>query len=333
MSPPDVAVVGCGFMGTNHVHAVSDHPALNLASVVDADADRASTVAEEYGADEARTDYEAAIDDADAVVVATPEQYHFEQATAVLDADRHLLLEKPISDDTERAWELRDRAAGRDLATGVSFVLRYDPGYSGARSAVADGELGDPVAVRARRGITIGESRRIGGRGHPVYYMSVHDIDAMRWCVGSEVTRVRASQRVGELTDVSVPDAMTAVLDFENGAIGTLEGYGVLPDDVPGGIDAALEVVGTEGTAAVDTPGTTLTVHGDGYDRPDTRHWPVVNGRMDGAVRRQVDRFERAIAGEAELIPSIEDGARAQAVADAVKEAAGSGSARSVEYR
>lgn len=330
----DVAVVGCGFMGRNHAHAVSDHPTLRLSSVVDLERERVDTVAEEYGATNAYTDFERAVEEVDAVVVATPERVHASQARAVMDHDRHLLLEKPVTTDTKDAWDLAERAAASDATCGVSFVLRYDPGYACVRSAVVDEQLGEPVSVRAKRGLTSSESERIGQRGHPLYYMNIHDIDAMRWCLDSEVSHVSAIERVGELSHLDIPDAMCAMLTFENGAVGTLTGHGILPDDTPGGISADFELVGTDGTASVDTPGTTLTLNTeDGYSRPDIRHWPVVNDRMAGAVRRQMDRFADAIAGRDDLLASLTDGVYAQCVADAIRDAAEHGEPRSVAYR
>lgn len=317
----DVAVVGCGFMGRNHAQAVSDHPNLRLASVVDLDETAVTAVAEQHDTT-AETDFEQSVADAEAVVVATPEPVHAQQARIVLDHDRHLLLEKPVTVDIDEAWALADRAEDTDTVTGVSFVLRYDPGYAGVREAVREDAVGRPVSVRAKRGITRNESKRIGDRGHPLYYMNVHDIDAMRWTVGSEVREVTGVERRGELDDIDVPDVMHATLQFQNDTVGTLTGVGILPEDTPGGISASFELVGTDGTAAVDTPGTTLTVNGtDGYDRPDIRHWPVVNDRMDGAVRRQIDFFERAIDGDGDLLASIRDGAHAQAIADAIRTA------------
>jgi myo-inositol 2-dehydrogenase/D-chiro-inositol 1-dehydrogenase len=329
----DVTVVGCGFMGRNHAHAVADHPQMDLVSVVDLDEAAAQEVAQKHGTT-AATDFDRAVDDSEAVVVATPEQVHTEQANTVLDRDRHLLLEKPVTVDTDEAWKLADRAAGSDLATGVSFILRYDPGYAGIHKAVSNGEIGHPVSVRARRGITRSESMRIGERGHPLYYMNVHDIDAIRWVVGSDVQEVTAVEQRGELEEIDVPDAVHATLTFEDGTVGVLSGVGVLRDDTPGGITASLELVGTTGTAAVDTPGTTLTVNGTaGYDRPDLRHWPVVNNRMDGAVRRQIDFFERAINGDDDMIASIRDGAHAQAIADAIRTAIETGEPTAVDVR
>ncbi|MFC7248890.1 Gfo/Idh/MocA family protein [Halomicroarcula sp. GCM10025324] len=329
----DVTVVGCGFMGRNHAHAVADHPTLRLTSVVDVDEETAAAVAAEHGAT-AETEFDRAVEDADAVVVATPETLHADQARTVLEHDRHLLLEKPVTVDTDEAWALADLAEETNTVTGVSFILRYDTGYAGLRETVTEGTVGDPISVRAKRGITRGESERIGGRGHPLYYMNVHDIDAMRWVVGSEIREVTGIERRGELASVDVPDVMHATLSFENGAVGTLTGYGVLPDETPGGIDAALELVGTDGTATADTPGTTLTVNGaSGYDRPDVRHWPVVNDHMDGAVKRQIDAFARAIGGEREAEPlaTIRDGAHAQAVADAIYTATETGTSVAVE--
>lgn len=327
-----VSVIGCGFMGQNHVHAVADHPTLELDSVVDIDGTLAENVARRYDANRALTDVEEALDRADAAIIATPESAHEEQATLALDRGVHTLLEKPITEDLADARALAARASDTDLVTGVSFVLRYDPGYAGIRRAISNGELGRPIGVRAMRGITAAETRRIGHRGHPMYYMSVHDIDAMRWCLDAEADRVHAIEHRGELADVGVPDAMFATLEFDNGTIGVLEGYGTLPESTPGGIVAGLDVTGLDGRASTEAPGSSLEVYGDRYDRPDTRHWPVVNERMDGCVRRQVDRFAQAIHDDGELLASLEDGYRAQATASAIKSAVESDRSVPVDY-
>jgi predicted dehydrogenase len=329
----DVTVIGCGFMGRNHAHAIADHPTLKLQSVVDIDETTAQEISEQYDASSAYTDYERAIEDADAVVVATPESLHADQARTVLQYDRHLLLEKPITVDTDEAWNLVERASDRESVSGVSFILRYDPGYAGVHTAVTDGDVGDPVSVSAMRGATRNESERIGGRGHPIQYLNIHDIDAMRWCVGSDLSHVEAVERRGELADLDVPDVMHALLTFEDGTIGTLSGCGVLPENTPGGITAEFRLVGTTGTTTVETPGTVFTLNdGTNIDRPDIRHWPLIEGKMGGAVRRQIDAFTDAIEGRGELRASLADGARAQTVADAIRDAAETGTEQSITH-
>ncbi len=317
----DVTVIGSGFMGEKHIQAVVEHPALRLASVVDADGTRADEVRSEYGAEAAHTDYETALDGADAAVIATPERFHEEQATAALDRDIHALIEKPITEDIDAAATLMQAATDAEAVTGVSFILRYDPSYAEAFRAVREGKLGELVAVRAKRGITLSESRRIGARGHPLFYMNVHDIDAILAATDQSVTEVVGFERRGELSEVDVPDATQAIVRFEGGLIATVEGYGTLPNDTPGGIDAALELVGTKGVASVDTPGTTLDIHGERYDRPDTRHWPVINGKMDGAVAAQIDWFAAAIEGGSAPLASVRDGYRAQLIAESIHKA------------
>lgn len=317
-----VSVIGGGFMGENHARAISEHPLLKLDSIVDRDLNRASNLAERFSAKIASNDFEDALDRADAAVVATPESVHAEQANAALDRGVHLLLEKPITESIENARVLSDRTTNVDTITGASFVLRYDTGYARAREAAVNGDLGELVAMRAKRGITIGESRRIGARGHPLYYMNVHDIDALLWCVDSKVKEVQATERRGELSELDIPDATQALLTFENGTIATIEGYGTLPNETPGGIEAAFELTGTRGTATVETPGTVLsTMTETGYDRPDVRHWPIVNGEINGAVAKQIDRFAKAIDGSHEMLASVHDGYRAQLVATAIERA------------
>lgn len=327
----DVTVIGCGFMGEHHARAIGEHPTLTLESVVDVDEARAEEVANACDAARALTDYESALEGADAAVVATPEPYHAEQAHAVLDAGIDLLLEKPAADDLDSAREIAERAADSSLVTGISFVLRYDPSYAEAHRLARNGDLGDIVAARAMRGITVEESRRVGPRGHPNLYMNVHDIDAILAAIDAPLETVVANEHHGELSDIDVPDAVQAVLAFADGTTAVLEGYGVLPEDVPGGIVASFELTGTAGTASVETPGNTLEVVADGFDRPDTRHWPIVNGEMAGAVRRQIDRFADAIHGDVTMEATVADGYEAQRVAEAVRQAAESGTVVSVD--
>lgn len=314
-----MTVIGCGFMGVNHVRAVAEHPLLRLTSVVDVNEERAREVASDCGAEAALTDHVDALSNADAAVIATPEQFHAQQVEDALDRDVHVLVEKPITKDISVAEELADRTAESNLVTGVSFVLRYDPSYAEAQHTARSNELGTLVSARVKRGIPMQESRRIGERGHPLFYMNIHDIDAILAATDQSISEVVAYERRGALEDIDVPDATQALLRFDEGLTAVVEGYGILPDDTPGMIDAAFELYGTEGTATVETPGNTVTIHTDRYDRPDTRHWPVVNERMDGAVARQIDRFARAIDGDETMLATVYDGYRTQAVAEAIR--------------
>lgn len=316
-----VAIVGVGNMGRNHAHAVSDHPTLVLDSVVDVDADNAAEVAETYGANRSETDAEPAFERADAAIVATPSHAHLEPAEKALDAGLHLLLEKPVSRDIDAARTFANRCYKTDLVTGVSFILRYESAYATVREAARDGDIGDVVAGRAKRTIPMSNSRKAGPGDHPLFYMNIHDVDALLSAVEERVDEVTGYERRGELTDIDIPDAHQVLLRFKDGTIATLEGYGVLPEEVPGDIAAEFELVGTDGTALVTLPSEEVELYADGYDRPDLHYWPVVNNRMDGAVRRQIGQFADAVAGKGEILATITDGVRAQTVAETARRA------------
>ncbi|MDR9412062.1 MAG: Gfo/Idh/MocA family oxidoreductase [Haloferacaceae archaeon] len=327
----DVALIGCGFIGSRHAQAIEANAGLRLVAVSDRDAAAAAAVAEASATAEVVDAYEDAIDEAAAVVVATPEVAHAEQAAATLARDRHLILEKPLTVETARAWDLVDDAAKRDVIAGTSFVLRYEDAHRELYDAVSSGRFGEQIALRALRAITRSESERVGPRGHPLYYMSIHDIDAVRWLAQAEVVSVVALERRGELASADVPDAMHALLEFDDGTIATVTGHGVLPDAASSAIVAQLELVGSDGVATLETPGgISEQITDSGMRHPDLRHWPTIGGELRGAVRAQMDAFRRAIATGTPMTATLEDGAVAQTIADAIRRSAADGTPESV---
>jgi predicted dehydrogenase len=80
--------------------------------------------------------------------------------------------------------------------------------------------------------------------------MGVHDIDAMQWVARSRIARVYAQsiERLGNGNE----DALYAVVNFENGAIGSLDYSWAWPDGLMNGYKAVLEIVGTKSGAFLD---------------------------------------------------------------------------------
>jgi len=324
-------VIGAGFMGNTHSQALSEHPEFELQSIVDLDENRAKIVADRYNVKRVLTDYESALEKSDAAIIATPRSIHAEQAFSALKRDVHILVEKPITNDITNARRLAKRARNSDTVSGTGFLLRYETAYAKACQTAIEGDLGEVVGARVKRTNTVAEIERLGDRGHPIPYASIHDIDILNHALKGKVTNVFAVDRQGSHV-YDIPDAVQAVLTYESGTIATLEAYTVLPEDTPKTPNTSLELTGTEGYASVTTPGDVLTVHTKRYDYPDTRHWPVINGRMDGAIRRQITRFADAIAGRNEIEATIFDGYKAQIVSDAIQRAIGEDEPISVEW-
>jgi len=126
-----LAVIGAGHWGPNLIANFHDHRRSVVAKVVDRDAARLEAVKARF------QDIEV-----DAVVIATPTSTHFELARAALEAGKHVLVEKPIADTSEKAEQLCELAerVGRILMVGHVFV--YNAAAQAAKEYLAKQELG-----------------------------------------------------------------------------------------------------------------------------------------------------------------------------------------------
>lgn len=146
------AVIGVGMIGSLHARAYREHPSTTLVAVADTDGNRAHAVGEELGA-AAYDDWRDLIDreDVDLVSIATPEAARHEPAAACSRAGKHLLLEKPLAQTLSESRRLVEAVQDSGAVAMVNFILRSDRRYLRARQAVADGSLGEPCTVFARR--------------------------------------------------------------------------------------------------------------------------------------------------------------------------------------
>src|SRR5215467_15094042 len=105
-----VGVVGVGHIGSNHARLYAEIPLVEFTAVHDVEPFRSRTIASKFGAAPAKS-----LDDfmgmVDAASVATPTSTHYEVARALLNRGKHVLIEKPITDNTAHATEIADLAA------------------------------------------------------------------------------------------------------------------------------------------------------------------------------------------------------------------------------
>ena len=89
----------------------------------------------------------------------------------------------------------------------------------GDHEAAAPERLGEPIHLRAKRNGIRATARRLGDATSILFYMGVHDIDALQWIGRSLISRVYAQKR--EILGTGNEDALYAVVNFDNGAIGS----------------------------------------------------------------------------------------------------------------
>ncbi len=96
-----VGVVGVGHIGSNHARLYAEIPSAEFVAVYDVDLTRGHTIGKRFGATPAKS-LDEFIEIIDATSVATPTNTHYEIARTLLARRKHLLIEKPITDNTAR---------------------------------------------------------------------------------------------------------------------------------------------------------------------------------------------------------------------------------------
>ncbi len=146
---PRIAVLGCGYWGSNHIRTLKGLGALHAVS--DASAPRAEGFAAEHDCLALAPDELFTRDDVDAIVMALPPQYHAETAIRAVEAGKDVLVEKPIAltvADAERAVAAAS-ANGRVFMVG--HVLRFHPAFEQMKRLIDEGELGEIRYIHSHR--------------------------------------------------------------------------------------------------------------------------------------------------------------------------------------
>lgn len=319
--PLQAGVIGVGFMGELHARLYAELPGVTLKAVADVNEQRSRVIGREHGADDHYADYEELLadDGIDVVSVGSPEQFHREHAVAALQADKHLLLEKPMAHRLEDARAIREAARESDRTFTIGYVLRFDPRYVEGRNRVLEQGQDAIISLYARRRNPISSPKRVAQWSHPMFYMAVHDLDMMRWYTGSEAREVYAVT-ASKALDEDVPDVVLSTLRFENGAVGQVETNWVLPDSIGTGLESRFEVtsVGQYTLVNILDQGLVNVSEEEGYAYPDALHWPELHGRIEGDLRRELEHFLSCVReGEPPLV-TAEDGYRSLEIARAI---------------
>src|SRR5262249_30581517 len=226
----DVAVIGCGHGAENlHWPGLTSLPGLRVVALADVDAERLRRVGDRFSVHRRYHDYETLLRDAevDAVAVCAPPGAHADITLAVLDAGKHVLVEKPLCLDLDGADRLVERARRASVIAMVGFNLRYHRHVRAAREAMGQGRVGQVELMRTvwssqvRQQAGLPEWRRRRGLGGGVLNeMAVHHLDLWRFVLGSEVDEIFASSRS------ETSDDQTAMLSgrLRNGAL-ALSGF------------------------------------------------------------------------------------------------------------
>ncbi|WP_099864988.1 Gfo/Idh/MocA family protein [Pararhizobium haloflavum] len=183
-STPAIAVIGCGYWGSNHARTLASLGA--LAGVADRNRERAEALGRETGA--RALDPEAVFDDPsiDGVVLALPPQSHADNALRAIAAEKHVLVEKPIALEVEDGEAIVRAAEAAGVVAMTGHVLRFHPAFEGLMRLIEDGVLGRVRYIH---------SHRVGlGKFHPendaLWDIAPHDLSLILAITGEEPERI-----------------------------------------------------------------------------------------------------------------------------------------------
>ena len=218
MKKPRVGVVGVGHIGKNHARLYAELATAQFTAIYDTDRAVALERSAEFGVVAAGSLEEFA-EQVDAASIATPTSTHFEIGRELLARGKHLLVEKPIADNTAHASELAEMAASHGLVLQVGHVERFNPVLGALEK-----RLTNPRFIEAHRLSPYpNRSTDIG----VVLDLMIHDLEIILHLVRSPVQTVDA---VGVPVLSRGEDIANARLRFENGCVANITSSRISPE-------------------------------------------------------------------------------------------------------
>ncbi len=312
-----IGILGCGRIGQVHARSLSQLTDAKLVAVADAVPAAAEALAAQNGAQVRAANAIIAAADVDAVIICTPTDTHYDLIHEAARAGKAIFCEKPVDMSAARIEDCMKVVAQHDVAFLTAFNRRFDPNFASAQARIVAGEIGavEIVTIQSRDPSPPPISY-IKSSGGIFRDMMIHDIDMARFLLGEDPVQVYA---VGSaLVD---PDIGTAG-DVDTAAVTLTTASGKICQITNSrrasyGYDQRIEVHGAKGMLRAENvlENTVEIATEAGFRRAPTQHFFLE--RYEAAYQSEMEHFVEAVEGGKPLSPTIEDGLKAQQIADA----------------
>ena len=245
-----IGLLGVGRIGVFHARVLRESGLVDRLTLGDADARRASRVAEEMGVACAASPEAMLSDGVDAVVIAAATPAHAPLIHLAAGAGLPAFCEKPIALDLATTDDVLQHVAAAGTMLQIGFQRRFDPGYLAAREMVRGGELGELYLLRvASHDPEPPPEEYVAESGGIWRDLMIHDFDVVPWVTGREVVEVYAdgSARTDLFARHDDVHSAVAVLRFDDGLLGVVDGS----RHDPRGYDVRLELFGSRDSIVV----------------------------------------------------------------------------------
>jgi predicted dehydrogenase len=343
-SPIGVAVVGTGFGQKIHIPGLQIHHRTQVVAVHHRDLEKARAIAQTHNIPHACQTIEelVALPEVQAVSISTPPFLHYDMANTVLQAGKHLLLEKPTTLVASEAVELQKLAIAHNAITTMDFEFRFVPAWQRLAELLAEGFVGQKrlikidwlVAGRADANRPWNWYARKEQGGGALGALGSHTFDYIHWLFGpvkrlcgrlSTAIATRSDPITGEPKPVDADDIASLMLELADGTPCQV----LLSAVTYQGRGHWVEVYGDRGTLILGSDNQTDYVHGfklwasqpglpaAAVEIPARLEFPktYADGRLAPFIR-VVDHWVNCIEQGRSLTPSLQEGIYSQLLMD-----------------
>ncbi|WP_414588534.1 Gfo/Idh/MocA family protein [Scytonema sp. PCC 10023] len=339
-----VAVVGTGFGQKVHIPGFQAYPHTEVVAVYNRDLDKAKAIAQSYNIPHVCNTIAdiVGLQEVQAVSISTPPFLHYEMAKTVLQAGKHVLLEKPTTMNAAEAKELYQLAQQTGAIAAVDFEFRFVPGWQLFSELLSQGYVGSKRLIKID---WLGSSRADAFRpwnwysrkdqgGGALGSLGSHTFDYIHWLFGpvrklnahfSTAIPQRSDANTGELKPVETDDTCLLMLELADGTPCQVSISAV----VHASRTHWIEVYGDRGTLVLGSENQKDYIHGfrvwgsqpgkplTEIEIPNRLLFPknYSDGRISAFIR-VIDQWVQGIERKQEIVPSLREGVYSQLLMD-----------------
>ena len=249
-------IIGTGAIASHHAESINELDNCQLVAVCSSTPERAVEASKKFGVEAySNIDDLLSREDIDVISVCTESSNHMEPIIAAAMAGKHVITEKPLEVSIERADKIISVCRSQGVKLGVFFQNRFNPSYLKLKEAVREGLLGKLILGNAyikwyREEAYYSNSNwkgtLKGDGGAALINQGIHTIDLLL-DIMPDLESVFGQVRT-MVHNIEGEDLGVAILNFKNGAVGTIEGSTSL---YPGYMER-LEIFGENGSIILE---------------------------------------------------------------------------------
>ena len=255
-----IGVIGCGYWGPNLIRNFIHTPGCSMEICCDRDQDRLDRIKNLYPGVNTSTDHTELLEsDLDAVAIATPVWTHYPLAKAFLEAGKHVMVEKPLTNSSVDCYDLIRTAEKNNLQLMVGHTFEYTAAVNKIKEIIDSGEIGDVLYINSSR-VNLGLIQK---DINVIWDLAPHDISIITYVLGQEPITVNAQAR--SHFNTGIEEVAMTTLNFANDTMAFIRNSWIDPNKI-----RSMIFVGTKKMLVYDdiSPNEKIKIYDKGVEKP-----------------------------------------------------------------